>query len=117
MNNSRFSKVPNSCRLPARPRRDGFTLIEILVVILVIAILASLITAVIGNSLNSARTAATQATITKLHRLLEERRQSISRNDLRTETRIVRTSLPGLSSNVLYGLRARRDDREVILAE
>jgi len=96
---SRFSKAPASPRFPARPRRGGFTLIEILVVILVIAILASLITAVIGNSLNAARAAATKATITKLHRLLEERRQAIARDDLRTETRIVRGSLPGLARN------------------
>ena len=91
---SRFSKAPASPQFPARSRRDGFTLVEILVVILVIAILASLITAVIGNSLNAARAAATEATITKLHRLLEERRQSIARDDLRTETRVVRSSFP-----------------------
>ena len=40
---SRFSKSPTSPRVPACSRRDGFTLIEILVVILVIAILASLL--------------------------------------------------------------------------
>ena len=73
--------------------RPGFTLVELLVVILIIAIMASLITAVIGNSLNSARAAATRATITKVHRLLEERRQAIARSNLRTEIRVVRKSM------------------------
>jgi prepilin-type N-terminal cleavage/methylation domain-containing protein len=105
-----FSTVSASTRSPDRLRRDGFTLVEILVVILIIAIMASLITAVIGNSLNSARAAATRATITKVHRLLEERRQAIARSNLRTEIRVVRKSMaapelyapqvrPGLNSN------------------
>ena len=114
---SRFSKAPASPQFPARSRRDGFTLVEILVVILVIAILASLITAVIGNSLNSAREAATQATITKLHRLLEERRQSIARDDLRTETRVVRTSLPGLASNDVAKIVALKEVMRVQLPQ
>ena len=105
-----FSTVSASTRTPDRLRRDGFTLVELLVVILIIAIMASLITAVIGNSLNSARAAATRATITKVHRLLEERRQAIARSNLRTEIRVVRKSMaapelyapqvrPGLNSN------------------
>jgi len=88
-----FSTVSASTRTPARLRRDGFTLVEILVVILIIAIMASLITAVIGNSLNLARAAATRATITKVHRLLEERRQAIARMNLRTKIQIVRRSM------------------------
>jgi len=105
-----FPTVSASTRTPDRLRRDGFTLVELLVVILIIAIMASLITAVIGNSLNSAQAAATRATITKVHRLLEERRQAIARRNLRTEIRVVRNSMaapelyapqvrPGLNSN------------------
>jgi prepilin-type N-terminal cleavage/methylation domain-containing protein len=96
-----FSTVSASTRTPDRLRRDGFTLVELLVVILIIAIMASLITAVIGNSLNSARAAATRATITKVHRLLEERRQAIARMNLRTKIQIVRRSMadvPGLNN-------------------
>ena len=93
MNMPSFSNVLPSNRPSNRFGPTGFTLVEILVVILIIAIMASLITAVIGNSLNSARSAATRATITKVHRLLEERRQAIARSNLRTETRVVRRSM------------------------
>ncbi len=97
-----FRKYAIARHRPAPGGRHGFTLVEILVVILIIAIMASLITAVIGNSLNSARAAATRATITKVHRLLEERRQAIARSNLRTEIRVIRSSMPtvpGLNSN------------------
>ena len=96
-----FRKYAIARHRPAPGGRHGFTLVEILVVILIIAIMASLITAVIGNSLNSARAAATRATITKVHRLLEERQQAIARSNLRTEIRVIRTSMttPGLNRN------------------
>ena len=114
------STAPTSPPDAARPRRDGFTLIEILVVILVIAILASLITAVIGNSLNSARAAATRATVTKVHRLLEERRQAITRSDLRREVRVVRASMsnvPGLNTNDLAKIVALKEVLRVQLPQ
>jgi prepilin-type N-terminal cleavage/methylation domain-containing protein len=91
-----FSTV--SARTPDRLRRDGFTLVEILVVILIIAIMASLITAVIGNSLNSARASATRATLTKVSQLLEARRQVISRRNLRIEIKLIRQRFRGLQN-------------------
>ncbi len=114
------STAPTSPPNSARPRRDGFTLIEILMVILVIAILASLIMAVIGNSLNSARAAATRATLTKVHRLLEERRQAITRSDLRREVRVVRASMsnvPGLYTNDVAKIVALKEVMRVQLPQ
>jgi hypothetical protein len=40
-----------------------------------------------------------------------------AKSELRSPAALVDFSVPGLSSNVLFSLRARRDDRQVILAE
>ena len=98
MNTPSFSNVLASNRPLNRPGPTGFTLVEILVVIMIIAILATMITAVVGNSLATARTAATRTTITKVHQLLDERRQAIARRNLLVETKLIRQRFRGLEN-------------------
>ena len=78
-----FSTVSASTRTPDRLRRDGFTLVELLVVITIIAIMFAIFTAVVGSMLSRARRSATQATILKIHRVIQSRRDTFSTYQLK----------------------------------
>jgi prepilin-type N-terminal cleavage/methylation domain-containing protein len=55
---------------PARARRRGFTMVELLVVLTIIAMLASVVAATLYVSDQKSREAATKATIAKLHTIV-----------------------------------------------
>jgi type II secretory pathway pseudopilin PulG len=68
---------------PARRRLDGFTLVELLVVIGLITTMMTMVALLIGNMLDTSRTSATRTTITKVHRMIEERRDGFMRYQLK----------------------------------
>ncbi len=60
------------CRKPAW-KRDGFTLLELMMVITIIGFLAAMAAAVVTNLVTTAREEATAATILKIHEMLNQR--------------------------------------------
>jgi len=70
-----------STDLPRAIRKNGFTLIEILVVIGIVALLAVIGIAAMSPVLTGAKSAATKATITQLNRMLDEHMQALFSSD------------------------------------
>lgn len=100
MNTPSFSIVSASPRTPGSLRRAGFTLIEILVVITIIATMMAIFGTVLGNMLGGARRSATQATITKIHRIIQRRRDAFSiyqlkQSEILQAMRVIQVYAPG----------------------
>jgi len=100
MNTPSFSIVSASPRTPGSLRRAGFTLIEILVVITIIATMMAIFGTVLGNMLGGARQSATKATITKIHRVIQQRRDAfatyqLKRSEISQAMRLIQVAAPG----------------------
>jgi prepilin-type N-terminal cleavage/methylation domain-containing protein len=88
---------------------SGFTLVELLVVITIITIMMAIFTAVVGSMLGGAHQAATEATITKIHRVIQQRRDAFStyqlkQSEIQQAMRLIQVAAP----NVLTRREIRR---------
>jgi len=103
----RIPMQPQTTHLrPGRPRPagsqpGGFTLVELLVVITIIASMMAVFTAVVGNMLGGARQSATRATITKIHRVIQQRRDAfaiyqLKRSEISQAMRLIQVAAPGV---------------------
>ena len=80
------------------PRRDGFTLVELLITITIIGILAGISLGALNAARQTARTAKTKATIAKLDKIIMRRYEEYA-------TRRVPISTAGLNPKVAAELR------------
>ncbi len=90
---------PERSRL-AGSQPGGFTLVELLVVITIIASMMAVFTAVVGNMLGGARHTATEATITKIHRIIQQRRGAfatyqLKQSEISQAMRLIQVAAPG----------------------
>jgi len=92
--------LPNSIRSPRR--RDGFTLVELMVVVVIIAILGSIIMFAMFNAQDTAREAKTRNMIAKLNALIMARYESYMSRRVPIPPNVVAPNAPARNQQLAF---------------